>query len=102
MEEKTASSQASTLVRLARICLAVLPVLAVHVWLARGSAGVSPDSVFFWSAARTFAAQGKLATGIAMDAYLEHLPDGPGTERPPTRWSSDGLYPFSAWPPGYP
>lgn len=64
---------------------------------------MSPDSLFYWSAARTIRQTGSLATQVSPRDYARtvgdaRVPPDPGVV------AADGsiVYPLTTWPPGYP
>lgn len=85
------------------LALAVLPAIAVWALVSRGVVGMSPDSLFYWSAARTIAAHHTLATGVSPSDYARTVGD-PRTAPDTGTVLADGsvVYPLTTWPPGYP
>lgn len=63
---------------------------------------MSPDSLFYWSAARTIYEQGAIATPVSAVDWIRTVGD-PRTPPDVAIHSPRGpLYPLTKWPPGYP
>lgn len=83
---------------------ALLLVPAVVTWavVSRSDIGMSPDSLFYWSAARTIAEQGMIATQVSPRDYARTVGEGrapdPGVAGP----GGATVYPLTTWPAGYP
>jgi hypothetical protein len=85
------------------LAIMVLPAIAVWAVVSGGAIGMSPDSLFYWSAARTIHQTGSLATQVSPRDYARTV----GDDRMPSDSgvvSADGsiVYPLTTWPPGYP
>ncbi|HUL01627.1 MAG TPA: glycosyltransferase family 39 protein [Gemmatimonadales bacterium] len=85
--------------------LAVLALPAIAAWLvvSRGEIGMSPDSLFYWSAAHTMRGMGMVATGVSARDYARTVGDGRLGPEVGVAWPDGSVtYPLTVWPPGYP
>ncbi len=75
----------------------------LYILLSHGVIGMSPDSLFYWSAAQTILREQRIAT-LVPDRDVS-VPIGTASEsivRPDIRSDSGvPLYSFTTWPPGY-
>ena len=79
------------------------PAAMLYILLSHGVIGMSPDSLFYWSAAQTILREQRIATLVS---YRDvSVPIGTASEsivRPDIRSESwVPLYSFTTWPPGY-
>ena len=79
------------------------PAAMLYILLSHGVIGMSPDSLFYWSAAQTILREQRIAT-LVPDRDVS-VPIGTASEsivRPDIRSDSGvPLYSFTTWPPGY-
>lgn len=85
------------------LAIVVLPALVVWAAVSRGDIGMSPDSLFYWSAARTMYETRSVASQVSPLDYARTVGDD---RTPPDAGavSAEGsiTYPLTTWPPGYP
>ncbi|MBI3982827.1 MAG: glycosyltransferase family 39 protein [Gemmatimonadetes bacterium] len=95
---------ADALGALSRALLVLGPGGLLYVIVTGGAPGVSPDSLFYVSAASTIVKEGRVATPIS-DRHVSVRIGSPVQAIPGPTWvARDGtpLYAFTTWPPGFP
>lgn len=88
---------------LRHFALLVLPAVVVWLLVSRSQIGMSPDSLFYWSAARTMHDRGRVATGVSPRDYGRTVGDARVPPDVGETWPDGSVtYPLTMWPPGYP
>ena len=88
---------------LRHFALLVLPAVVAWLLVSRSQIGMSPDSLFYWSAARTMHDRGTVATGVSPRDYARTVGDPRVPPDVGETWPDGSVtYPLTMWPPGYP